>query len=89
MYPLNNISPFSSIPWCLAATIFLFVLYEFDCSVYLVLVKSYSYYLFDIALFHLASYHLGSQVAQLVKNLPPVQETSVRFLGREDPLEKG
>ena len=28
-------------------------------------------------------------VAQLVKNLPAVQETPVQFLGREDPLEKG
>ena len=27
--------------------------------------------------------------AQLVKNLPAVQETPVRFLGQEDPLEKG
>ena len=27
-------------------------------------------------------------MAQLVKNLPAVQETWVRFLGREDPLEK-
>ena len=25
----------------------------------------------------------------LVKNLPAMQETAVRFLGREDPLEKG
>ena len=30
----------------------------------------------------------ASLVAQLVKNLPAVQETWVRFLGREDPLEK-
>ena len=30
-----------------------------------------------------------SLVAQLVKNPPGVQETLVRFLGREDPLEKG
>ena len=30
-----------------------------------------------------------SQVAQLVKNLPPIQEASVRFLGQEYPLEKG
>ena len=30
-----------------------------------------------------------SLVAQLVKNLPAVQETLVRFLGQEDPLEKG
>ena len=27
-------------------------------------------------------------IAQSVKNLPTVQETWVRFLGREDPLEK-
>ena len=28
-------------------------------------------------------------IAQLVKNSPAVQETPVRFLGWEDPLEKG
>ena len=28
-------------------------------------------------------------VAQLVKNLPAMQETQVRPLGWEDPLEKG
>ena len=27
-------------------------------------------------------------VAQLVKNLPVIQETPVRFLGQEGPLEK-
>ena len=31
----------------------------------------------------------ASLVAQLVKNLPAMQETRVRSLGREDPLEKG
>ena len=31
----------------------------------------------------------GSLVAQLVKNLPTMQETLVQFLGWEDPLEKG
>ena len=30
-----------------------------------------------------------SLIAQLVKNLPAMQETPVRFLGWEDPLEKG
>ena len=30
----------------------------------------------------------ASLIAQLVKNLPAMQETQVRFLGREDPLEK-
>ena len=29
-----------------------------------------------------------SLMAQLVKNLPAMQETRVRSLGREDPLEK-
>ena len=31
----------------------------------------------------------ASLVAQLVKNPPAMQETPVRFLGWEDPLEKG
>jgi len=30
----------------------------------------------------------ASLVAQLVKNPPAMQETPVRFLGQEDPLEK-
>ena len=32
---------------------------------------------------------MASLVAQLVKNLPSIQETPVRFLGQEDLLEKG
>ena len=28
-------------------------------------------------------------IAQMVKNLPAMQETQVRSLGQEDPLEKG
>ena len=32
---------------------------------------------------------LASLITQLVKNPPAMQETLVRFLGREDPLEKG
>ena len=31
----------------------------------------------------------ASLIAQLVKNLPAMKETLVRFLGQEDPLEKG
>ena len=30
---------------------------------------------------------MASLVAQLVKNPPAMQETPVRFLGREDPLK--
>ena len=33
--------------------------------------------------------HGASLVAQLVKNLPAVQETWVQSLGWDDPLEKG
>ena len=34
------------------------------------------------------SFSMASLVTQLVKNLPAMQETPVRFLGWEDPLEK-
>ena len=36
-----------------------------------------------------ASPHWASLVAQMVKYPPAIQETLVRFMGREDPLEKG
>ena len=32
---------------------------------------------------------MDSLIAQFVKNPPAMQEVPVRFLGREDPLEKG
>ena len=32
--------------------------------------------------------HGASPVAQMVKNLPAMLETQVRYLGWEDPLEK-
>ena len=35
------------------------------------------------------SINRASLVAQLVKNPPIMQETQVRSLGQEDPLEKG
>ena len=31
---------------------------------------------------------MAKYVAQVVKNLPAMEETLVRFLGQEDPLEK-
>ena len=37
---------------------------------------------------HLCTLHGASLVAQKVKHLPTMQETWVRSLGREDPLEK-
>ena len=35
------------------------------------------------------SFMLGFPVAQMVKNLPKMQEIQVGSLGQEDPLEKG
>ena len=32
--------------------------------------------------------YIASLVAQMVKNLPIMQETWVQYLGQEDPLEK-
>jgi len=40
-------------------------------------------------LIYVVSSMRASLIAQLVKNLPAVQETPVRFLGQEDLLEKG
>ena len=34
-------------------------------------------------------FSIASLVAQLVKNPPAMQKTPVRYLGWEDPLEKG
>ena len=39
---------------------------------------------------HLKIYlHISSLVAQIVKNMPAMQETQVQSLGREDPIDKG
>ena len=32
---------------------------------------------------------LGGRGASLVKNLPAILETQIRYLGQEDPLQKG
>ena len=37
---------------------------------------------------HLLYAHLYQLVAEMVKNLPAMQETWVQSLGRQDPLEK-
>ena len=38
---------------------------------------------------HGVTFTLGALVAQMVKNMPAMQETWVQSLGWEDPLEKG
>ena len=50
---------------------------EIIVSIYFFLSTTFSVLTLDLVL-----------VAQLVKNLPAVQETQVQFLGWEDPLEK-
>ena len=40
-------------------------------------------------LFIYLHFNQASLIAQLVKNLPAMQEIPVQFLGQEDPLEKG
>ena len=40
-------------------------------------------------MFEYSSPKRASLVAQMLKNLPAMWETQVRFLGQEDPLEKG
>ena len=57
-----------------------------DCIVYGVTKSWTRLSSFD---FHLIDGLPRSLVAQLVKNLPAMQETLVRFLGQEDLLEKG
>ena len=37
---------------------------------------------------NISNYSQASLVAQTVKRLPAMRETRVRFLGREDPMEK-
>ena len=40
-------------------------------------------------MFIAASFVIASLAAQMVKNLPVMQETQVQSLSQEDPLEKG
>ena len=72
----------------LARNIFEFCMHSLLNSKKIQLTKQESFFFFfptflrDLTLW-------ASLVAQLVKNPPTMQETSVQFLGQEDPLEKG
>ena len=52
--------------------------------------SKYPYQLTNKSLNFMFSYHSARAflVAQMVKNLPAVQEVQVQYLGQEDPLEK-
>jgi len=43
----------------------------------------------ELPFFKIKVLKLRTTLAQLVKNPPVMQETLLRFLGREDPLEEG
>ena len=48
-----------------------------------------AFFVVQLSLIHQQSLNQASLIAQLVKNPPAMQETPVRSLGWEDPLEKG
>ena len=72
---------------------FIFVTYKADTFLWFKCYKYYFLHDFKIVLkadiLVLSGSFRASLVAQLVKNQPAVQETQVRSLGQEDPLEKG
>ena len=43
----------------------------------------------NIALFGCTTIYSASLMAQMIKNLPVMQEAQLRFLDQEDPLKKG
>ena len=52
-------------------------------GIYIYTIMIYIYTIYDTHIYE------ASLIAQLVKNLPAMQEILVPFLGGEDPLEKG
>ena len=50
---------------------------------------TFLYFFLGFNFMSLFSHSGASLIAQLVKNLPVMQETPVQLLGQEDPLEKG
>ena len=45
--------------------------------------------MYEVIVRHKKHYLMSFMVAQLVKNLPVMQEIQIQSLGWEDPLEKG
>ena len=69
-------------------TSYLYSLAQPLVSYTVVMTNKLSYLSVFLVFMCLPNYEGASLVAQSVKSLPAVQETRVRFLGREDPLEK-
>ena len=65
----------------------LYLVIKISYSVYFQLLTVSCYFMLTVIYMYIA-FNWTSLVAQLVKTLPSMQETLVRFLSREDPLEK-
>ena len=70
-------------------TSYLYSLAQPLVSYTVVMTNKLSYLSVFLVFMCLPNYEGASLVAQSVKSLPAVQETRVRFLGQEDPLQKG
>ena len=68
------------IPWICFTCFFVLVVHVYTCSPF----QTYVYHIDPSCTIKRASV-----IAQVVKNLPAMQEILVQFLGQEDPLEKG
>ena len=75
-----------------ASHIFCYIVFLFSLNTLIIrvflnfpLISSFTWWLDCVA----ELLHRAPLIAQLVKNSPATQETLVRFLGLEDPLEKG
>ena len=80
IYTLSSFQIYSTVLYCIYGTIYILYIY----------MTSYSICLSFSDLSHLANVLKGgSLVAQIVKNLPAMQETWIRPLGQGDTLEKG
>ena len=64
----------------------LYLVIKISYSVYFQLLTVSCYFMLTVIMY--IAFNWTSLVAQLVKTLPSMQEMLVRFLSREDPLEK-
>ena len=61
-----------------------------DCYIFIIFMNYVQrFIIFHLIFFTFRCLHIGFPVTQWKRILLPTQETSVRSLGQEDPLEKG
>ena len=89
-----TLSIFSCAPWASICLLWRnvcldLIIFQLDYLVFLLNYMSCLYILKIKPLLVSSLANWASLIAQMVKNLPAVQETPVQFLGWEDPLAKG